>query len=203
MNTPSTRYRKKIAIRDQIIAKGIELFTEHGIHNVTVDQIAATADIGKGTVYNYFQTKEDIIVAFLVRFEPEVQKRVKSLYRSNRPLAVTLTAYVLQQLRLKERYHPFVRVFLAQMFLRTEQFFPYIVEMQKTIDPPLEELFTKLQERGAIRPDVAIPGLIQIFKTMHLGLTSLWALEGPPFKATQGLVKQEMKLFCEGLETRT
>ncbi len=138
----------------------------------------------------------------MVRFEPEVQKSVQSLYRSNRPLAATLTVYILQQFRKKERYHPFVRVFLAQMFLHTEHFFPYIVEMQKSIDPPLEALFTKLQERGLIRPDIAIPELIQIFKTMQLGLTSLWALEGPPFRAAEALVKQEMKLFCEGLETR-
>ena len=53
-------------------------------------------------------------------------------------------------LQLKEPYHAFVRVFLAQMFSRTEGFLPYMVEMQKYVDPPLESLFATLEERGAI-----------------------------------------------------
>jgi len=86
------------------------------------------------------------------------------------------------------------------MFLQTEQFFPYMVEMQKAIDPPLEKLFGRLQQRGAIRRDIQLPDLIMIFKTIHLGLTALWAVEGPPFRATETIVRQEMTLLCKGLE---
>jgi len=45
--------------------------------------------------------------------------------------------------------------------------------------------------------------LILIFKTIHLGLTSLWAIEGPPFQFTEKTLKQEIKLFCQGLRTTT
>jgi hypothetical protein len=45
---PSRRERKKSAIRERIIAKGMELFARHGIADVTVDQIAEAADVGKG-----------------------------------------------------------------------------------------------------------------------------------------------------------
>lgn len=77
-----------------------------------------------------------------------------------------------------------------------------MVEMQKTIDPPLERLFGHLQRRGAIRRDVQLPDLIMIFKAIHLGLTAMWALEGPPFRTTESIVRQEMMLFCEGLEAK-
>ena len=89
------------------------------------------------------------------------------------------------------------------MFLHTEQFVPYMVEMQKAIDPPLERLFRSLQERGVMRGDVSLPELIMVFKTIHLGLTALWAVEGPPFQATERTLKREMTLFCEGLKVTT
>jgi hypothetical protein len=49
---------------------------------------------------------------------------------------------------------------------------------------------------------VQIAQLIPVFKTIHLGLTALWAVEGPPFRGTEMVLKQEMKFFCEGLENR-
>ena len=48
-------------MRAQIVAAAIRLFSEHGIEATTVDQIAAAADVGKGTIYNYFQTKSDFL----------------------------------------------------------------------------------------------------------------------------------------------
>jgi len=71
--------------------------------------------------------------------------------------------------------------------------------MQKAIDPPLEDLFRGLQKRGLMRQDVEIPELIIVFKTIHLGLSALWAVEGPPFRQTEKTLKKEMNLFCEGL----
>jgi TetR/AcrR family transcriptional regulator, cholesterol catabolism regulator len=198
---PSRRQRKKIAIRERIVAKGLELFSRQGIADVTVDQIAEAADVGKGTIYNYFPSKEHIVVAFMVNFEREVQKTLPTI-PSERALDATLSAFVLRQFRMKERYHSFVRVFLTQMFMHTDQFLPYMVEMQKAIDPPLEKFFGRLQQRGVIRRDIQLRDLIMVFKTIQLGLTALWAVERPPFRGTESTVRQEMKLFCEGLEAK-
>jgi AcrR family transcriptional regulator len=201
INIPqSRRARKKASTRAQIVAAAIRLFSEQGIDAVTVDQIAAAADVGKGTIYNYFQTKEDIIVAFMVDIERTVQAQVRALKSRQRSAAGVLIRFVQAQFQMKESYHGFVRVFLGHMFLHTEQFLPYMVEMQTVIDPPLEALFTELQQRGAIRSDVALPELVLVFKTIQLGLTGLWAVEGPPFQQTARIVEQEITLFCKGLE---
>jgi AcrR family transcriptional regulator len=198
MELQSRRARKKATMRAQIIAAAIRLFSEHGIEAVTVDQIATAADVGKGTIYNYFQIKEDILVAFMVDLERTVQAR--DFKTRQRSVAGVLINFVQTQFRMKERYHAFVRVFLGHMFLHTEQFLPYMTEMQKVIDPPLEALFGALQRRGAIRSDVDVPDLILVFKTIQLGLTAFWAIEGPPFQQTARVVEQEIKLFCKGLE---
>ena len=196
------RVRKKAAVRAKIIATAVELFSRHGLVEVTVEHIADVADIGKGIVYNYFATKEDIVVAFMADLEAKIQSRPHRFAISRGSLASVLTEFVRYHFRMKEPYHSFVRVFLGQMFVRTEEFLPYMVEMQKAIDPPLEELFRSLQARGVMRKDVPIAQLIPVFKTIHLGLTALWAVEGPPFHRTEMVLKQEMKLFCEGLENR-
>lgn len=196
----SRRARKKAATRSQIIAAAVRLFSEHGVEAVTVDQIAAAADVGKGTIYNYFQTKEDIVVAFMVDLERSVQAQVRDFKSRQRSVAGVLTNFVQTQFRMKEHYHAFVRVFLGHMFLHTEQFLPYMAEMQKVLDPPLEALFGSLQQRGAIRSDVDLRELILMFKTIQLGLTALWAIEGPPFQQVARIIEQEITLFCEGLE---
>lgn len=199
----SRRERKKSEARARIIETAIRLFARHGLANVTVDHIADMADIGKGTIYNYFETKEDIIVAYLASLEPSIQAKVRKLIRhKGASPAEILTDYIRHQFHLKKKHHEFVRVFLAQMFLRSVEFRPYLEEMQKASDPPLETLFRRLQGDGKIRKDLDVRLLIPIFKTIHLGLTGLWAVEGPPFHGTEMILQHEMKLFCEGLEAK-
>lgn len=199
----SRRERKHAALRARIVSTAIELFARHGLEQVTVDHIADVADIGKGTVYNYFQTKEGIVVAYMVDIERKVQARVAEFAVSSRPLESILEEFIRFQFRLKQPYHKFVRVFLAQMFGHAAEFLPYLMEMQKVIDSPLANLFRFLQSRKLMRADLDIRSLIAVFKTVHLGLTCAWAMEGPPFRGTEQLLKQEIKLFCEGLKRRS
>ena len=165
----------------------------------TVDGIAAAADVGKGTSYNYFETKEDIVVAFIVDIEKKIQHHAMRLSRSSRPLQQVLTEFVRYHLRSKEPYHGFVRVFMAQVYGGGAAFLPRIIELQKVIDPPLETLFGRLCDRGLIRDDIALADLILIFKTLQVGLTSVWVVEGPPWKRSHQLARQQMKVFCEGI----
>jgi hypothetical protein len=37
---------------------------------------------------------------------------------------------------------------------------------------------------------------------MHLGLTALWAVEGPPFRQTVQTVRQQMQFFSEGIRRK-
>ena len=202
IKTLSRRERSKVECRTRIIEAGVRLFGERNIDAVTVDDIAAAADVGKGTIYNYFRTKEDIVVAFMAAFERKVQARLRTLDTADRPLAETLTRFIRLQLRLKEPYHNFVRVFFAQMFLHTPQFVPYMAEIHQLTRATTEALFLALQKRHAVRTDLSLEDLTLVFGNVQLGLSALWAIEGPPFRATNHAVQREIALFCEGLETR-
>lgn len=52
--------RKRLATRRAISQAADRLFLERGFENVTVDEIAAAADVGRMTVFNHFPRKEDM-----------------------------------------------------------------------------------------------------------------------------------------------
>jgi hypothetical protein len=81
-----------------------------------------------------------------------------------------------------------------------ESFQPHVVEMQRAIDEILTALFSRLQERGKVRKSMAIEELMMNFKTMHLGLTMLWALEGPPWRETRKVIRTQMGMFAKGVK---
>src|SRR5271169_3469768 len=61
MSTPSDRRsRKRLATRQVISDTATHLFIERGFDQVTVDEIAAAADVGRMTVFNHFPRKEDM-----------------------------------------------------------------------------------------------------------------------------------------------
>jgi len=59
-----------------------ELLLEHGIDNLTISQIAETAGVGKGTIYEYFDNKEDIVFEIITTFIDEHKKRLVEISQS-------------------------------------------------------------------------------------------------------------------------
>ncbi len=59
------KLNKKQRTKNQILSTTIKLFEEYGIENVTMEQIFSTAGIAKGTLYNHFSSKEEIIASYI------------------------------------------------------------------------------------------------------------------------------------------
>jgi len=59
---PGIRESKKKMTRQRIIQAASELFGEAGYDNVSMENIAQKAEIGVGTLYNYFANKGDVFV---------------------------------------------------------------------------------------------------------------------------------------------
>lgn len=55
------RTRKRLATRQNISNIATRLFLERGFDQVTVDEIATAADVGRMTVFNHFPRKEDML----------------------------------------------------------------------------------------------------------------------------------------------
>ena len=62
MSIAERRERDKRQRRDSIVDAAEKLFFARGFASVSVDEIAAAAEISKGTIYLYFKTKEEISI---------------------------------------------------------------------------------------------------------------------------------------------
>ncbi|HUQ81816.1 MAG TPA: TetR/AcrR family transcriptional regulator [Gemmatimonadaceae bacterium] len=60
-----TREKQKEAIRERIVEAALTLFQSKGFDQTTTRQIAQKAKLAEGTIFNYFETKEDIALHFL------------------------------------------------------------------------------------------------------------------------------------------
>jgi AcrR family transcriptional regulator len=82
MSMPSgRRSRKRLATRHAIASAAWRLFQQRGFDAVTVDEVAAAADVARMTVFNYFPRKEDL---FFDRDE-EGRKTLRTALRAHDP----------------------------------------------------------------------------------------------------------------------
>lgn len=61
----SRKEREKLFKKQEILNAAVKLFSENGFENTKLDDIAEVAEFGKGTIYNYFNSKEDIYIALI------------------------------------------------------------------------------------------------------------------------------------------
>ena len=59
--------RERRRHREAILRAALELFSEHGLHGVSMQQIAEKAEFATGTLYNFFSNKEALIQEILAR----------------------------------------------------------------------------------------------------------------------------------------
>lgn len=64
--TATRREREKARRREDILHAARQVFFERGIHRATVDDVAQQAEVSKGTVYLYFDSKEAILATLLL-----------------------------------------------------------------------------------------------------------------------------------------
>ncbi len=196
----SRRERKKRETRRRIVAEATRLFSERGFDAPTVDDIAVAADVAKGTIYNYFGSKEAILFEFLFEVEQRVQAELARFAEAPGPLSSILGDWLRYQFELKAPYLALVRVSLSQLVLRLAAFEADAARMQEVVDPPLAALLAALQRRGLIPTGTDLVRVRDELKSLHFGLSCLWAMEGPPFGLTESALTTQVSAFCAAVE---
>ena len=90
----------------EIIAAADRLLARYGYRRMTVDDIAREADIGKGTIYLHFPSKEAVILAVINRHIESTLEALRKLAAGPGPGAERLEAMIVA--RVLERFDRFL-----------------------------------------------------------------------------------------------
>jgi len=97
-----------------MLATALDLFSQKGYHNVSMHEIAEKAEFAIGTLYKFFQNKEDLYKALVLeqcdRFEDAI---VQAIEQPNDEVE-KLRSYVRTKTERFRNNLPFVRLFLAE-----------------------------------------------------------------------------------------
>jgi AcrR family transcriptional regulator len=75
MSVAERRKKEKEARRAHIVAAAERLFHERSPEHTTMEDVAEAAQLGKGTLYLYFETKEDLLLAIATRHQQAMLER--------------------------------------------------------------------------------------------------------------------------------
>ncbi len=108
----------KVQKRKDIALACKELFFQHGINDLTVSQVAKAAGIGKGTIYDYFKNKEDIvfeIVHILMQeYEVTLHEKISILSSTREKIKVFASIfYDENEKELRQVYKEFMSISLT------------------------------------------------------------------------------------------
>lgn len=170
--------------RKRILKAGLELFSEQGIETVSMNAVAAAADVGPTTLFKYFQTKEKLVISISGMAWGEVWQEQISVYGVER--YSELTAYEMirnytdvmirlyrerpQLLRFSGNY----KTFICRQHMKVE-------DLREHLDPlePIRDLFHKAylraQEDNSIRTDVEENVLFSFVAVSMLALAERYA----------------------------
>jgi AcrR family transcriptional regulator len=112
------RIENKEKTRRAILQAALDLFAEKGFYHTTTRAISRKAKIAEGTLFNYFETKEDLALYF---FEQELEQIV-DWYRQDRRIQKAALPEKLFAIihRLLERLQPYEE-FIGAVYLRALQ----------------------------------------------------------------------------------
>jgi len=130
------KQRKSISNRKKIKESGLDIFAEKGLHETKIEDITETADLGKGTFYSHFDSKE---VLFTELLDDSIQKLIGLITTSCQQHNVHNLKSVLEGLLdahfefFKDYYENFILLFQGQGILNLQK-----DDEQEILEPILE-----------------------------------------------------------------
>ena len=74
----SVEYKEEA--RKRIMEVGVQVFAEKGYHQTTMDDVAKELNVSKGTLYLYFNSKEELLKAITERFQDKQKDILRSWF---------------------------------------------------------------------------------------------------------------------------
>jgi len=197
---PSNRRERHSAERrERLFRTALDLFAREGFEQTTVEDITNAADLGKGTFFNYFPSKEHILLAFAEMQLGKLQAAFDEMRQSNTPVPVFLRSLGARMTQEPMR-NPAIMRLLLQAFLANRNLRGPMLELQKRVTAIHTELMRIGQEHGEIRNDLPPEILAHAFRQMIFGTLLFWTLHGDDTLLSR--MEQAFELLWTGFAPR-
>jgi AcrR family transcriptional regulator len=171
------RARRSAETRESLFRAALDLFAAKGFAETTVEDITEAADVGKGTFFNYFPSKDHLLLAFSEMQIAKLQTAVDAVEHSSEPMAAYLRAFGLNMTSEPARNPSIVRALLQANLSSTA-----VREIMRENHARSHVLLTKLiqtgQDRREIRTDLPAADIAQVFRQTVFGTLLLWSVYG-------------------------
>jgi len=178
------RQRRAAETRVRLFRCALQLFAERGFPNVTVEDITEAADVGKGTFFNYFESK-DHVLGVMAEIQLGKVREAVTLATSGKQSIYS----VLRRLFLRVGEEPGRSPDLARALISS---FLASVAVRKLIDRNMSEgrkmaaqVVSVGQERGEIDSRLKREKVALQLQQAFMGTLLLWSLHGEPALETR------------------
>ncbi|GHB43503.1 TetR family transcriptional regulator [Streptomyces xanthochromogenes] len=164
------RERNKQRMRARIFSAALSLFAEKGFEQTKVDDITERADVARGTFFNHFQHKEELVTTWSSQRLSRFEEKLRQGTFENDDLSVTLGRCMAALVEVNEEEEPGLNRVMLTSWVRAG--LP-ITEPPRTAEVFANVIRTGLAE-GRIRSDVDPVQVGYLLRDAYLGALFRW-----------------------------
>jgi len=193
------RSRRSAEIRERLFRAALEVFSRKGFTESTVEDITNAADVGKGTFFNYFPSKDHILLAFAEMQLARLQHAVDEARENKVPIRQFFRSLVSLMTAEPIRNPDIVRILLLA-FLSNQQVRESMLDLQDRVLALHSEMIQLGQDRGEIRNDWPAATIALVFRQTIFGTLLIWSLYGDG--SLPARVESAFEIIWSGLAPR-
>lgn len=139
--------------RDEIIQDATKLFAERGFHGTSMADICKAANIGRGVLYHYISSKEDLLLAIHERSAEPLLARTQEVVSRRKPADLILRDLSRVLMQTISEYLYEVTVFLHEWraLANNQADWSKVRGKRRQIERTIEETIEKGQRQGLFR----------------------------------------------------
>ena len=195
MATAFTSEEKEV-IRKKLHKVAKECLQRYGVKKTTVDQMAAMADISKGSFYNFYSSKEMLFFAVLEEYQIDVMDRLTEQLGMEAKIDTNRLVQLLYDFYQDFRYSFMYTIFKNyEMELLVRKLPKEAITNHHLID---DRMVKKIVSRINIRENVSVEIVSALFRTIAMTILHIEEIGEKQFDTTlklviQGIVEQITK----------
>lgn len=174
--TLTRRERQSVERRERLFRAAMDLFARKGFAETTIEDITNAADLGKGTFFNYFPSKEHILLAFGEMQLGKLQAAFDEMRSKNVPVPIFMRSLGARMTQEPIRNPAMIRILLQAFLTDDSKVREPMLELQKRVIGIHTEMIRIGQERGEIRDDMPPEVTANVFRQTIFGTLLIWTL---------------------------